>query len=344
VRDVALVPQGDVLHPHEGVPTDEASQTADALGDDRVALVRHRGGPLLSSCEGLLDLADLGACEVADLECEAVERRGEDGERGEQLRVPIALQDLGRARRRVETEALARKPLDLGGRRRIRPDRSGQLSHAHAGEGVLDPVPVALELKRPADELQPEGRRLRVDSMSSTDHDGGAVLARSRVDGSDRALDAVEDELAGHLDREAQRRVEHVGGGQPVVEPSPFLAEPGGDRIDEGGDVVVRRALALGHLFGGRNAGAVPDDTGGVGRNRADLRPRVQNRELDGEPSLELRLLRPGPCHCRPGVTGDHWGKSSGRLRGCTESPAAASAAMSLLNRIPSNPMRSTAR
>ena len=53
----------------------DAREAADPLGDDRVALVRHRRRALLALAERLLDLAHLGAREVADLERELLERR-----------------------------------------------------------------------------------------------------------------------------------------------------------------------------------------------------------------------------------------------------------------------------
>jgi hypothetical protein len=74
--------------------------------------------------ERLLDLAHLGPREVPDLEGEAVERGGEDRQRGQELRVAIALEDLRRARRSLETECLARDALDVGCRGRIGPDRA----------------------------------------------------------------------------------------------------------------------------------------------------------------------------------------------------------------------------
>ena len=42
MRDVALMPEGDVLHCRERVGADEAGEAADVLREHRVALVRHR--------------------------------------------------------------------------------------------------------------------------------------------------------------------------------------------------------------------------------------------------------------------------------------------------------------
>ena len=77
VRDVALVPERDVLEPDLRRPRDDPREAADPLGGDRVALVWHRGGALLSLGERLLDLAHLGTGEVTDLEAEGIEGGGD---------------------------------------------------------------------------------------------------------------------------------------------------------------------------------------------------------------------------------------------------------------------------
>ena len=124
VRDVALVPEGDVLEADQRLRPDDAGEPADPLRDNWVPLVRHRGRALLVAAERLLRLADLRAREVPDLEGEGVERRGDDGERSEELGVPVALDDLRRRRGRLEPEPLAGEPLQLGIRRGVRADRA----------------------------------------------------------------------------------------------------------------------------------------------------------------------------------------------------------------------------
>ena len=112
---------------------------------------------------------DLGAREVADLERELVERRGDDGERREQLRVTVALEDLCRGRRRLEAEPLAGDPLELRVGGRVRADGAGELADAHALERARDARAAAVELERPAGELQPERRRLGVHAVRAAD-------------------------------------------------------------------------------------------------------------------------------------------------------------------------------
>ena len=98
VRDVALVPERDVLEADDRRRAHDAREAADPLGDLRVALVRHRRRALHPGGERLLDLAHLGAREVPDLRREAVERRRDERERREQLGVPVARDHLRRDR------------------------------------------------------------------------------------------------------------------------------------------------------------------------------------------------------------------------------------------------------
>ena len=299
--------------PTIAVPADEPREAADPLGDDRVALVGHRGGALLAGSERLLDLAHFRAREVSDLEREAIERRREHGEGGEDLRVAIALEDLRRAGGRVESKRLARDPLHLRCRGRIRPHRTRELPDAHAGERVVEPSAVALELECPAQELEPEGRRLGVHPVGTADRDRAAMFRGARIDRVHSPIDACADQLAGGLDGERKRRVDDVRRGQAVVKPPSVRAEIRRHRVDEGGDVVVGHALELGDAVRAGNSRSLADGARTRRRDRADVGPRVEHRELHGQPGLELRLLRPDPGHLRSGVAGNHRCDSSRR-------------------------------
>ena len=89
------MPEGDVLDPRLRVAAQDAGEAGDALGADRVALVRHRRGALLAGGERLFDLAHLGFLQVAHLGREALEAGAGDRDRRQQLRVAVARDDLG---------------------------------------------------------------------------------------------------------------------------------------------------------------------------------------------------------------------------------------------------------
>ena len=315
------MPERDVLEPDRREPANDAREPADALGDDRVPLVRHRRRALLAAPERLLDLPHLGPGEMSDLEREPIQRGRKERERREELGVAIALEDLGRARRRLEAERLACDALDLWARRRVGADRAGELAHAHACEGVLDPLSVAGDLERPAGELEAEGRRLGVDSVGAADREGVGLLLGPPDDDREGSVDPLEEQAAGLLHRERECGVDDVRGGQAVVEPAAVRAEVLGDGVDERREVVVGLALELGDPSRARNTRPRSNLLGGRARNRSDLRPGIDRRELHREPALERRLLRPDARHRRPGVAWDHWSDSS--RRGCASLPPA---------------------
>ena len=182
----------------------DTREPADALGDDRISLVRHRRGALLAACERLLNLAHLGAGQMANLGREALEGRGAEGEGGQELRVSVAWDDLRRGGLRDESETLAGDSLDVRVTARVRPDGAGELPDAHAFERPGNPLPVTVDLESPAGELRPEGDRLRMHAVRAADHDRVAVLLGSPHDDLQSALDSVKDELSGppHLERE----------------------------------------------------------------------------------------------------------------------------------------------
>ena len=229
-----------------------------------------------------------------------------DRERGEQLGVAVALDDLRRARRGLEAEPLARDALELGVGRGVRPDRARELADAHALERARDALAVAGELERPAGELQPERRRLGVDAVRAADLERLAVLVGARDDRGEGGVDAGEDQIPGLADLERERGVDDVGGRQAVVEPAASLVvELLADGVDERGGVVVERRLDLGDALRARRRGGC-DGRGGLRGNDAELGPGGGRGLLDREPRRKLPLVRPDAGHGRAGVAGNH--------------------------------------
>ena len=293
---------------------DDARQPADPLGDDRVPLVRHRRRPLLTAAEWLLDLPHLRPGEVADLEREPLERRCEQRERVQHLGVAVALEDLRRARSGLEPEPLAGDPLDLGLGRRVGADSARELADPHPFERPGDAGAITLEREGPARELETEGRRLGVDAVRAADRQGLAMLLGTRHDGGEGPVDPGENQCAGVADLQRESGVEHIRRRQPVVKPAPLLAEPLGDRVDEGGDVVVRPRLDLRNALRRRNDGPLANRLDRLARHDAGLRPALQCGELDLQPARQPRLVRPDRRHGRAGVARNHSSESTARL------------------------------
>ena len=98
------MPERHVFQPDNAVRPHDARHATDALGKNRVALVRHRARALLAALEFLLRLAHLGPLPMANLQRKFFERRGDNCERAEILSVVIALNDLGRYRRGFQSQ------------------------------------------------------------------------------------------------------------------------------------------------------------------------------------------------------------------------------------------------
>src|SRR5215210_3099940 len=188
------MPEWDVLPPYDRVRAHDARKTADPLRDFRVALVRHRGGPLHSFPERLLDFAHLGAREVSDLGREPLQRGSCQSQSGEELRMAVARDHLRGERVRLQPEALARDALDFRLDLRVRADGPRELSDAVRPECAGDSAARAIQLERPTGELPAEGDGLGVDAVRAADADGVTVLFGALDDGRQCAVDAFEDE------------------------------------------------------------------------------------------------------------------------------------------------------
>src|SRR5439155_20387303 len=104
-----------------------------------------------------------------DLEREALQGGPGHGERRQQGRVPVALDDLSRRGLRFEAELLTGRTLDLGIDRRIVPDGARELSDPHAFERMRHARARAVELECADGELEAEGRRLGMNAVRAPD-------------------------------------------------------------------------------------------------------------------------------------------------------------------------------
>jgi two-component system, OmpR family, response regulator RegX3 len=306
VRDVALVPERDVLEADGRGSANDAREAADPLGYNGVALVRHGRGALLALAEGLLHLPDLRPREVADLGREPFQGSRAESERGQEGGMAVAWHDLRGGGLGQEAEPLAGNTLHLGVAAAVGAHGPGELADARAGERRLEAVAGAVELERPTDELRPEGDGLRVNAVCPTDHDRLALLVSAAGDRREGLLDALEHEEAGLAQLERERRIEDVGRGQSVVEPATLLAEVGGNGVHECGDVVLSPLLDLRHALRRGRHRPVADRLDGLPRYSTDLGPALERGELYLEPASQAALVRPDALHGRAGVARDH--------------------------------------
>ena len=94
MRNIALMPQRDILERCNGIAPDHARQPAELLGDDRVLLVRHGRTALLGLGKVLLRFPHLGALQVPHFDRDLLDRRGDVRQCGDEMGVTVPLDDL----------------------------------------------------------------------------------------------------------------------------------------------------------------------------------------------------------------------------------------------------------
>src|SRR5690349_10109259 len=159
MRDVALVPERDVFESNETNGANDARHAANALRDDRIALMRHRARTLLSFSKTFLRFAYFGALPVPNVQSKLLQRGGDRRERTEILGINVALDHLRRDRRRFQTKPRA----NFFFNRRIevckRADRAADLSYRDSVFRTQQPLAVAAHLVEPQRKRQTERRR-----------------------------------------------------------------------------------------------------------------------------------------------------------------------------------------
>ena len=157
---------------------------------------------------------------------------------------------------------------------------------------------VAVRLEREARELDAERGRLGVHAVGAPDAQRVRVLARARDQRGHERAGARHDHLAGRAQLQRERRVEHVRGGQPEVDPAPRLADRRREHVDERGHVVLGHQLALLHL-GDREARAADRLQLGLVGPVAPRAGRAAPRTPRARPDARLSM-RASSLHRRP--------------------------------------------
>src|SRR5579883_3453095 len=101
------MPESDIFESRLRVCAHDAREARDLLTTYGIAFVRHGRTAALAGGERLFRFADFGALRMADFDRDFLQGSGNDGKRGNELRVMIALDDLGSDGRRFEAEAAA---------------------------------------------------------------------------------------------------------------------------------------------------------------------------------------------------------------------------------------------
>ena len=154
------------------------------------------------------------------------------------------------------------------------PTGPGDLAGRDLVDGGREPAPAAIDLERPAGELQPERDRLGVDAVGAAHHQRVGLAPGAGDQRREEAVAVAQEELAGVPELEGERGVDDVAARQAEMEVAALRPDGLGDLADERDDVVVGRLLDLGDPLG------------------IDGGPRLDRRERLGR---ARRRARPGP-------------------------------------------------
>ncbi len=224
----------------------------------------------------------------------ALEARAGERDRAEQLGVAVARHDLRRDVLAPQPKPCEHARLEVGARSCVGADRARERTRGNLLEGALQPLGVAVRLEGKARELQPEARRLGVHAVGAPHAECLRLLARPARERPRQLTSAGHDHLARRAELQGERGVEHVGGGQPEVDPAPRLARRCGEHVDEGGHIVVGRTLALVDRRDRERRRADRIELGSAGAVLAEQRRQLlAGGHLDAPPALHARLIAP---------------------------------------------------
>ena len=294
--------------PADEVAPQHPGQPAELLGLHRVPLVRHRARALLrAGAERLLDLAHLGALEVADLRGERLDasrratrtrraaRRGGRG-RAPAWRAPAA------ARACSHTYAST-----AGSTLRVGADRARQLPDRDDVACAHEPPPLAAELQRPERELGAEGRGLGVDAVRPPDHRRVAVLTcagpRSRRSSSSTASSS---EVAARATSVSDERgVDDVARREPVVHPRRLGPPTRSCTTSTNAATSCSVTRSRASISATSNPARSRIAAAASGGTTPSVGPRLDREDLDLEPGGEAGLVGEQVGHRRERVPGD---------------------------------------
>ena len=286
MRNVAFVPERDVLERRRYISAHHARQPDQVFRQHRIALVRHGRRAFLAFGEILLRLQNLGALQMADLGRQPLDRAGDHAERGEVHGMAIARNDLGGDRLHPQPHLLRHigfdPRIDLGEGADRPGNRAGRDFAARRREALSGAGELGVGIR----ELEPEGGGLGMDAVRAADGRGELVLAGAALERGVEFVDVGDEQIGGAHQLDVETGVEHVGRRHPLMHETRFRTDDFRQMGEEGDDIVLdlaldlvdagdveRGVLALGPDFCRRLLRDDAEISHGIGGVRLDLEP-----------------------------------------------------------------------
>src|SRR5690242_13662214 len=134
--------------------------------------------------------------------------------------MPVPLDYLAGNGRRLQAKSGADRFFKLRTQVRQRSDCARYFSDAHVLGGVFKAHDVALGLRIPVGQLESEGRRLSVYTMSATDRRGLLKFKCAPLENGLQGLKIIADDQRGFVDLQRLGGIDHVVRGQAEVQPA----------------------------------------------------------------------------------------------------------------------------
>ena len=224
---------------------------------------------------------------------------------GDELGVPVALDDLGRHRLGLEPERVAHLLLDLGRHVGEGADRAGDLPDPDGLPGPDQALAVPPGLGVPAGDLEAERGRLGVNPVGPADRQRVPVRRASRPRLARRRSTPAISRSAASTSASASAvstTSEEVRPTWTNRESAPI--EP--SRSVRKAMTSWRTRASIVRDAAGVDPRPLADPVERVGGNDAPARPRLAHRQLDPEPARVLGVLAPEGAHLGAGVPRDH--------------------------------------
>ncbi len=218
------MPERHILQRRNAIRTHHTRQPGQILREHRVALVRHRGATFLAFREKLLSLQHFRALEVAHFRGHILNRRGDDGQRGKIRRMAVTGNNLRRDWLWLQAQLCGDMLFHL--RRNI--GKSAHCTGNGAGcdlrAGLQKTLPVALELRMKAGELQPHRHRFSMYAVAPANRNHVLGFKCPFAKRRQHPVHTAEQQVGSLHQLHGKAGIEHIGTGHPLMHKARIFA------------------------------------------------------------------------------------------------------------------------
>src|SRR3989441_7298039 len=301
MRNIALVPERNVLESGLRVRAHHAGKSTDLLASNWIPLVRHCRRALLLFAEVFFGFSNFGALKMANFRGDFVERAGYHGKSSEISRMAVALNNLRRNCGSFQSQARADFFFQLRAEVGKGADRPGELSYTHVLRRVLKTRDIALRFGIPVGQLDSKSNRLGVDTVGAADHGRVFELPGAAFQDLGELLKTRGDDFRSLPDEQSLSGVDNVIGGQSVVEPARLRAHNLSDSRSEGDYIMAHFGFDLIDPLE-PEVRPLANSFGSLFRHHASFGQSVRGGDLNRQPGAKAVLIAPNAAHFRAGV------------------------------------------